>query len=151
MRATSKWYLFPSSNEVAKRAGGRRRYNAQRQEQALARRIAILELFGARVILNPRGAQALIARQLSMNRSTICRDIAAIRAEWRHQHLCPLCDTYSDLSFAAVAKLDRKTKDFASSWVRSCCVRLFEEREASRKRKRLSAQEKQFCRAIERL
>ncbi len=148
MRATSKWYLFPSSSEAARRAGGRRRYNAQRQAQALARRIAILELLGAHVILNPRGAQARIARHFDVNRSTICRDIAAIRAEWRHQHLCPYCGTYSDLSFATLAKLARKTKGFASPGVRSCCVLGFEQREASRKKKRLLAQEMRFRRII---
>lgn len=117
----------------------------------MARCIAILELLGAAVILNPRGAQVRIARHFDVNRSTICRDIAAIRAEWRHQHMCYVCERYSDLSFGTQAKLAQKLSPRDSSPKLSCCVQGFLQREADRPKRRATAQELQFRRMIERL
>ncbi len=57
-------------DEVAyARAGGRRRYNAQRQAQAEKRRRVVA------VLLQKGLASAEIARRLKVHRSTVCRDI----------------------------------------------------------------------------
>jgi hypothetical protein len=70
-----------TSEQVFKRAGGRRRYNLQRQRAAEARRDQVerlLDLYGRR-----RGVQARIARELQVSRATVCRDARAISAvEW---------------------------------------------------------------------
>ena len=65
------------SNDVAqRRAGGRRRYNAQRRAQCGARRRLVL-----RVLLQhgrPEGLQTALAAQLGVSRATICRDVRVL-------------------------------------------------------------------------
>lgn len=152
MRATKNWSDFSSASEIAKRAGGRRRYNAQRQAKALTRRLAILELFGAQVILNPHGSQSILASHFGVNRSTICRDIEAIRQEWRHQHVCPDCGRCNlGWSFGKQAALNKRLKRYLPNVGSNCCLQGFLQREASRKKKRLSRQELRFKSAIEAL
>ena len=66
-----------TSEQVFKRAGGRRRYNLQRQEAAEARRGEVrrlLDLYGR----HRRGVQARIARELGVSRATISRDVEIV-------------------------------------------------------------------------
>lgn len=61
---------------AARRAGGRRRYNAERHDEMLLRRYQVahlLEEYGV-----GWGAQARMAEELGVSRATVCRDIAAI-------------------------------------------------------------------------
>ena len=59
-------------DQVCKRAGGRRRYNAQRQESAALRRLAV-----GRMLADDR-TRAEIAQVFGVSQATVCRDIAAI-------------------------------------------------------------------------
>lgn len=70
-----------------RRAGGRRRYNADRQLAAEARRLQVLRLlrqWGLR-----RGIQARIANALDVSPATISRDVAQLLPLHRP---CPCCD-----------------------------------------------------------
>jgi hypothetical protein len=71
-----------SFDRICHRAGGRRHYNAVRQFRALARRLKVLEL-ADRFGLFLRGAQARIARELGVHRSTVCRDLKVLLREYR--------------------------------------------------------------------
>lgn len=70
----------PTTPEVAaRRAGGRRRYNRDRQEAAFLRRYQVLDLlmqYGSE-----RGAQSRVAEQLGVHRSTISRDV---QEQWKN-------------------------------------------------------------------
>jgi predicted transcriptional regulator len=70
-----RWYTDPGT--VCRRAGGRRRYNAQRQRAMLVRRLKVLAL--ALELGHGRGVQAEIARLLGVSQATISRDLAAAR------------------------------------------------------------------------
>lgn len=80
----------PTTPEVAaRRAGGRRRYNAARHEEMLLRRYRLahlLEEFGLE-----RGAQSRMAEELGVNRSTISRDLVAVLGS--PTRACPTCST----------------------------------------------------------
>lgn len=87
MSNISAWSTPTTYDEVCRRAGGRRRYNAVRQFLAILRRKRVLDLlrrYGVR-----RGVQTRIARELGVNRATICRDLKALLPE---QPPCPTCD-----------------------------------------------------------
>jgi hypothetical protein len=95
-RATNAGWSAPAPADVVyRRAGGRRRYNAQRRLAALIRRVKLAHLLvkemSAVVVpeiepdnlasidralkaIRNRGAQARIARELGVSRSTVCRD-----------------------------------------------------------------------------
>ncbi len=75
MRATN-WTATTSDRAVALRAGGRRRYNAERQAARERRRCAIAALL-ARDLWGVWTGPALAAR-LGVSRATVCRDLAAI-------------------------------------------------------------------------
>lgn len=63
--------------QAYRRAGGRRRYNLQRQKAARARRDEVrrlLELYGEQ----RRGTQARIARELGVSEATVSRDVREI-------------------------------------------------------------------------
>jgi hypothetical protein len=141
MCATKRWSDFSSSTEIARRAGGRRRYNAQRQAKAAERRLAILDILGAYVILNHFG----------VNRSTICRDIEAIRQEWRHQHMCYVCGKCLGWSLGKLVRLHQRLKRYQPDSEMTCCMKGFVRREIARQKKRLSKQEARFRLAIENL
>jgi len=69
------------SPEVAYcRAGGRRRYNAQRRAQKQWRRAQIISMTCG--IRNCWGLQKILAEKLGVSKSTISRDMWAI-AHWR--------------------------------------------------------------------
>lgn len=70
--------VLPAVANACHLVGGRRHYNARRRAQAEARRARIVKRLVA-VEFHKRGWQAEIARQLGVNRSTIHRDLAAIR------------------------------------------------------------------------
>jgi DNA invertase Pin-like site-specific DNA recombinase len=68
-----------TKEQAFKRAGGRRRYNERRQEEARARRDEVsrlLDLYGER----RRGTLAKIAREMGVSRATITRDVRALTA-----------------------------------------------------------------------
>src|SRR5438309_25834 len=68
--------------QVCRRAGGRRAYNALRRDRAILRRLEVARLFfEAGAYLGPHGIQARIARQWGVSEATISRDIRKIRKE----------------------------------------------------------------------
>ena len=81
-RATA-WGEWTNRGECAERAGGRRRYNAQRQFVARMRRHAVLAYMAANGI-TAEGRGTELARHFGVSRATMCRDLGWI---WR---LC--CD-----------------------------------------------------------
>ncbi len=82
----STWGDYAPDDVVARRAGGRRRYNAQRRFEATLRRCQVARLSLRWAMAHPdpfqRGKGAWIARQLGVSEATISRDLAAIRALW---------------------------------------------------------------------
>jgi hypothetical protein len=119
-----------------RRAGGRRRYNAERQAEARARRAAIVAMLGDTIILNPRGVQTLLANYFGVNRSTICRDVEALRVEYRRAFICPLCGTWWNVPLRVRARYSRSQgAEF------DCCADFYQVREATtskrQKRKRV--------------
>lgn len=64
-------------DSICRRAGGRRRYNAQRQHQAALRRLRVGALMN-QLGWFTHGVPAEVARQLGVSRSTVCRDLKAI-------------------------------------------------------------------------
>jgi DNA-binding NarL/FixJ family response regulator len=68
-----QWSEPTSHEEMSRRAGGRRRYNAQRQFKALRRRSQLLD-----VLQRCGWSQVQAARLLGVSESTISRDLAAI-------------------------------------------------------------------------
>lgn len=62
---------------IHKRAGGRRRYNADRQGKAWQRRVELFERFGAMALAHKTGAQLVAAEYFGVSRATICRDVRA--------------------------------------------------------------------------
>jgi hypothetical protein len=75
-----------TSDEIFRRAGGRRRYQALRRHEALLRRAEIIEHLN--VLGFQRGTQAKIARLTGWSEATISRDFAAIRKRFG---ACPAC------------------------------------------------------------
>jgi hypothetical protein len=89
---TAAWTAPTTPEAAARRAGGRRRYNAQRQFVAKYRRAILSKLLFAKGRLFERGTQAQLARDLGVSRATICRDVKALL---REGHPCPLCGAYT--------------------------------------------------------
>jgi hypothetical protein len=86
------WNAKLSVDQANRRAGGRRRINAERKRQAEDRRAAIIEAVGmGAILLSWRGLQSRLAEVFDVNRSTICRDIEAIKDKWREERRCPFC------------------------------------------------------------
>src|SRR5690349_6115939 len=88
---TTAWTAETTPEAAARRAGGRRRYNAWRQHLAFYRRVKLSRLLSAKESLIERGVQARLARELGVSRATICRDVRVILA-WGHP--CPYCGAY---------------------------------------------------------
>lgn len=83
----SQWSRKTSDGEVARRAGGRARYNALRRDLARIRRKEV-----ERLLLtwgHDHGVQARIAAHLGVSPATISRDLTAILPLYRP---CPTCD-----------------------------------------------------------
>ena len=90
----STWSSPTDAATVARRAGGRRAYNARRRFAAEARRAAVMALVEKEgVSIWRRGVQSKLAENLGVHRSTICRDVRIIKAEYRAACRCPLCGT----------------------------------------------------------
>jgi hypothetical protein len=83
------WGAPADFRAVCKRAGGRRRYNAERQNQQNWRRNTII-CRTAGLPRNTWGLQAALARALGVSRATICRDLKAIRDGYVPQRLRPV-------------------------------------------------------------
>ena len=64
------------ANDPIRAAGGRRRYNAMRQEQARQRRQQVAELFATYGLA--RGSGVAMARHLGVSEATISRDVKAL-------------------------------------------------------------------------
>ena len=62
-------------------AGGRRKYNAERQLAAVLRLVQVAKLMNE--VGHERGYQTRIAKRLRVSRATICRDVAQLmRRYW---------------------------------------------------------------------
>lgn len=68
--------------------GGRRRHNAQRQAQAMDRRMHLLFVWRQ----HPGLSRADLARRFGVHRSTITRDVQWLKRHWRQAGTCPICD-----------------------------------------------------------
>jgi DNA-binding transcriptional MocR family regulator len=72
---SKNWSAPTDYDLVCRRAAGRRRYNAKRQAEAHKRfKIVLAVTFPTEG--HKRGAQAQLARELGVSRSTISRDVA---------------------------------------------------------------------------
>ncbi len=76
MRATS-WGATTTDRTAALRAGGRRRYNAERQAAREVRRAELARLLSASPWWRTCPYAELAAR-LGVSRATVCRDLAAL-------------------------------------------------------------------------
>jgi DNA-binding NarL/FixJ family response regulator len=74
----SKIRIPKSAEEAYRRAGGRRRYHAQRKREAEERRARVAELVMQWGWV--QGTQARIARELGVSEATISRDMRRIYA-----------------------------------------------------------------------
>jgi hypothetical protein len=95
-----QWEPAASHDEAARRASGRKRYNARRRFKAAHRRRQIVEMWAdlSKDGWSPfdRGNQTYLAEFFNVNRSTICRDMAIIKRMWRVTE-CPTCETVLDM------------------------------------------------------
>ena len=75
-----EWAGWTGKATVHKRAGGRRRYNAQRRRRAEARRAAIDEWLGEHpaAMFFPGGLPGLLAPAFGVHPSTIWRDLQVL-------------------------------------------------------------------------
>lgn len=75
--------------QVCRRAGARRQYNALRHMRKILRRWQVVDHWGRS---NGRhGWQTEAARAIGVHRSVITRDMRAIVAELNREGKCPLC------------------------------------------------------------
>ena len=72
------WSAPTDPETVARRASGRRRYNAWRQNMALYRRAQVAALLNYYGWLPRAGVQRTIAAHLGVSEATISRDVRAI-------------------------------------------------------------------------
>jgi HTH domain len=86
-KMTAAWSAPTTPDEMARRAGGRKRYNTWRKSMAFYRRCEISRLLTAQGAFR-RGYQTKLARQLGVSRATVCRDVAALRREGRPCTAC---------------------------------------------------------------
>jgi hypothetical protein len=95
-----QWSPATSQDQAARRAAGRRRYNARRRVKAIIRRGQIIEMWEdlGKDGWSPfdRGHQSEMAKFFHVHRSTICRDMAIIKRMWS-VGTCPTCDTVLDI------------------------------------------------------
>jgi len=109
---SNSWSAPVSDAEAARRAGGRRRYNALRHDRAVARQAEIVRrwqqstLFGGP---NPLGygGKTRLAREFNVAPATIRRDVTAIR-ECFGRLACPLCSSLVNVD--RWRELERKRK-----------------------------------------
>ncbi len=148
MSATN-FHTFKTSDEVARRAW---RSASLQRTAACGSHSASAEdsgIGGASWILSPRGLQAQLARYFGVDRSTICRDMEALREEWRHTRVCRVCGVMWGCTLRAHANLYKWRKRRETGLEPSCCVRGYLAREAVRKKKRATPREKTFRAKVE--
>ncbi|MBL8203927.1 MAG: hypothetical protein JNM09_06825 [Blastocatellia bacterium] len=75
---SNHWSAWQPNHVAHRRAGGRRRYNAERQLSALIRRLVLVENFDLFSLMMVHGTKARAARFLGVSAATISRDITAI-------------------------------------------------------------------------
>jgi len=80
------WSASTSSDEVHRRASGRRQHNAVRQLRAILRRNEVAQLLDQ--LGYARGVQVVIARRLGVSPATISRDVTALLTGGPR---CPRC------------------------------------------------------------
>lgn len=81
-----------SPAEIHRRAGARRRWNAEQHRRAEARRDAILDfVFKSRLVLFDQGVQAKLAAHFQVDKSTICKDMRLIQQKIREENFCARC------------------------------------------------------------
>lgn len=86
------WFETVPNADANRRAGGRRRYNRERQLDALVRQYHLIELIiQGRHGFFDHGLRSKLAARLGVHRTTIGRDIAAILEESRPTRTCPAC------------------------------------------------------------
>jgi hypothetical protein len=78
MMKKRRWSTPTSSGKAARRAGGRRRHNAERKREMWERRFAILRILALDDDL-PHGGQRLLAERFGVSKSVISRDVAWAR------------------------------------------------------------------------
>jgi hypothetical protein len=109
------WRVYQRKDVVNRRAGGRRRINAERMAKAWKRREEIKELIGNHCVLLgtyfTRGLEVALAEYFGVHRSTICRDKAALVAEWRRNHVCPGCGAANDIPLKTLERISRRGID----------------------------------------
>lgn len=97
----AQWAPAGSYDHAARRASGRKRYNARRQFLAAHRRRQIVEMWAdlGQDGWSPfdRGSQTFLAEFFKVNRSTICRDLVIIKRMLRVAE-CPTCGTVLDMT-----------------------------------------------------
>lgn len=112
MYATN-WWQPQTKDALNRRAGGRRRINAERKARAQKRRDEIKEILGDGGMLlcgrtGGRGKESKLAAYFGVHRATICRDIAALKAEWRRAHICSFCGSVESVPLKALTRLAKR-------------------------------------------
>ena len=85
-----EWNFWTDNGSAGRRAGGRRRYNAQRRRQVEARREALVAALGGCVWLPliRRGAITALAQSFGVSPSTISRDLQYLMFGGKVYHFC---------------------------------------------------------------
>jgi hypothetical protein len=121
--------------------GGRRKYNAARQRIAQTRRAEIVAQFGEGIILPCRGLRSSLAAYFDVSLATICRDIQAVKKEYRRNYICPNCGNWFDVPIKAQAAQFQRERRRNPEAKPSCCVSHYLATEAvttrTQKRRRL--------------
>jgi hypothetical protein len=80
---TQQWSKRTRDGAAARRAGGRRRYNAERKRLMWERRFAILRIMHSTDGDLPHGVQQILAERFGVHKCVISRDVAwARRIGW---------------------------------------------------------------------
>jgi hypothetical protein len=85
---TADWSAPTSPEIAARRAGGRRRWNYERQQAASRRRHEVWEVLFREGRLFERGIRVRLAARLGVSYSTICLDLKKLLEEMAP---CPTC------------------------------------------------------------
>jgi len=97
--------------------------SAERKRGLWERRFVILRMMCSTDGDLPHGGQRLLACGLEtklaeyfgVHRSTICCDKEALLAEWRKDHICPVCGAANDIPLKTRARLARRGIDVGCS------------------------------------